>query len=210
MNYTDQQTALLAEIGHGSFSEIQRADPQGRLPPEYGEPPRDEMERLATEYADREFARIDDPGLSDIEVWEKFHGIDSPEIRATFDERLVLERSGVRLDSLWAGGITMTGDEIDMAWLAMFGMEAAEQRNPAPKLPPSRQHPNGITTLTDDEAAARAVEHERAYAFMHHEMFSRDALRKHFYGQRYAALRGGQMHEFYEREAELRRQGARR
>jgi hypothetical protein len=74
-------------------------------------------------------ARIDtDPALTDIEVHEHFLGIDDPEIRAAFDERLVLVRAGL------ADGDTSSWSDPD-AWRRFIGMRAAELRNPAPEKP---------------------------------------------------------------------------
>lgn len=158
--------------------------------------PKDAMERLANEYADAEMARIDtDRSRTDIEVHERWLSIDDAEIRAAFDEQLVLERAGlVDPDTNWS--------DAD-AWRWFIGVHAAELRNPAPEKP-SPPPPAYVNDPNFENNLARTTAH------VEHALFSRDALRKHFYTQRYEALRTAQLHEHYDTEREQRQQSVTR
>ena len=54
-----------------------------------------DIERLAIEYAADAYAKVDGANCSDAEAWERYLGIAEPDIRAAFDERLVLRRAGL-------------------------------------------------------------------------------------------------------------------
>jgi hypothetical protein len=150
---------------------------------------KDAIEKDATEYAEREYAKLDDPALSDIELWERYLGIDDLDIRKLFDERLVLKRGGIEVEELWNDHrLHRTRSGKEAADKAMFAEYAAELRNPAPN------------------TRVPSPEEERLTAFVLDELYTRVALKKWLCRARHGALRAGQMHEYFEREAEQRRQ----
>lgn len=133
---------------------------------------------------DAEFAQLDDPALTDIELWEKHLGIDDAETRALFDERLVLKRAGVDLDEPWSDH----NNAEPVVTRAFYATHAAKLRNPAP-----------------DEQLDPEDEGDRLVVIIEQHMFTRDALRNKFRLRRYEVLRAEQAALHDEQEADARR-----
>lgn len=158
----------------------------------------DTIEKDATEYAEAEYAKLDDPARSDIELWERFLGIDSPEVRALFDERLVLKRGGIDTEDIWQDmRMYATPDDASTAHKAMYAEHAAEMRNPAPT---THVHADPVIEANDAKLMAMLVD----------ELYTRAALKKWLYKTRRDALRAEQQGECFEREREARQQTVKR
>ena len=120
----------------------------------------------AREYADTEFARIDDPALSDMELWERYLGIDDAETRRLFDAREALKATGTQVDPLF--NENEPGDHPFIPKM-LYAEHAARLRNPRPTQP-------------DPES-------DKLDAIVTKEAFSRDALKSLLFRQRRDVLR---------------------
>jgi hypothetical protein len=142
-----------------------------------------DIEKDAADYAAREFAKLDDPTLTDIEVWERHLGIDDADIRDEFDRRLVLKRGGVDVEPLFSVNERADAEAVVKTVYAEY---AAEQRNPAPHVP----HDDPEREANDAKSMVLVVQ----------EAFSREALKRYFFRQRRDALQ--RVAREHEREAE--------